>query len=365
MADNLRIGGGRTQFPDTGAAPTAAGDVQRRGADLMFHNGTQAVVIETQNHKDKPYGYAGLDQWGQLKVGTSLQPGQIIDVFINSSANLNPSKLASGPEGYVLAITGGVPTWANPSTLVDKELRSSVASLDGRVEDLEGSTAALDFRLMAEESSLDAVDARVGELEGSTAALDAATLKKADLDGVGELLVGSSNAPYALPPGTEEQVLTMIGGVPGWADTQVVISSHNSMAGLQGGQSEEFFHLTAVEHRRWLNSQVVSSVTSSLNLVEDDACKTYTNENATGGPSSRPITLPDPAPGLVFSFFVENSNGLRIQAPAGATIALGETESVVGGFVESNLRGDHARLRAINADTWMAEAVIGLWSIDA
>lgn len=58
-------------LPDQAGAAASTGRFQRNGADLSWHDGTAARVIEHSGRKDAASGYAGLD------AGSKLNPGQL------------------------------------------------------------------------------------------------------------------------------------------------------------------------------------------------------------------------------------------------------------------------------------------------
>lgn len=60
-----------------------------------------------------------------------------------------------------------------------------------------------------------------------------------------------------------------------------------------------------------------------------------------------------------------NSNGLRITAPTGHTIQLGELTTATGGYVETVRVGSAVHLVCTSSTTWVADEVSGTWRADS
>lgn len=84
-----------------------------------------------------------------------------------------------------------------------------------------------------------------------------------------------------------------------------------------------------------------------------------TNEGATAKVSH---TLPTAAAGGIFSFLVQDSDGIRINAAAGDTIRVRTKVTSVAGFIESVTLGSIVKLVAINATEWFAMEIGGNWT---
>ena len=88
----------------------------------------------------------------------------------------------------------------------------------------------------------------------------------------------------------------------------------------------------------------------------------YTNEGAT---AENYHTLPLAAAGLTFTFYVQDTDGIRITANTGDTIRVAAGVSAAAGFVRSATAGAVVRLTAINATEWVAEYQTDTWTVDA
>lgn len=250
------------------------------------------------------------------------------ELLVGSTAG--PFALPPGPPGYVLTMFGGMPAWAaalGPSAsallsshnlllglqggdafgryhltadewleatqyaglaqnglmtssqairLIDHEDRLDELSLDlsdlsARVSINESSITSLAAADVAFSLDLSDLSARVSVNESSITSLDADTVKRAELNGAGELLVGSTTGPFALPIGTDGWILTVVGGMPAWFPGAVIINSHNSLSGLQGGDLGEYYHLASDE---WVETSLYArdhgrSAVQTVGLVTD------------------------------------------------------------------------------------------------
>jgi hypothetical protein len=74
-------------------------------------------------------------------------------------------------------------------------------------------------------------------------------------------------------------------------------------------------------------------------------------------------TLPTAATGLVFTFYVQDADGLRVTASAGDTIRINTAVSAIAGYAQSTAIGSSVTLCAINATEWVATSTIGTWTL--
>jgi hypothetical protein len=86
----------------------------------------------------------------------------------------------------------------------------------------------------------------------------------------------------------------------------------------------------------------------------------FTNEGAT---ALNYHTLPTAAAGLVFTFYVQDTDGIRVVANTGDTIRIDTAVSAAAGYAESTTVGSSVTLTAINATEWVATSVIGTWAL--
>lgn len=67
--------------------------------------------------------------------------------------------------------------------------------------------------------------------------------------------------------------------------------------------------------------------------------------------------------GYYYNFYVQDADGLQVTAAAGDTIRVGPSVSAAAGNISSTTIGSSIRLHCINATEWVAEAVIGTWTV--
>jgi hypothetical protein len=74
------------------------------------------------------------------------------------------------------------------------------------------------------------------------------------------------------------------------------------------------------------------------------------------------LALPTPVAALEYTFIVEASQDLIIDAGGSVVIGLGEIATSAGGSVSSNSPNSAITLKAISATLWVAISLIGTWS---
>lgn len=93
-------------------------------------------------------------------------------------------------------------------------------------------------------------------------------------------------------------------------------------------------------------------------LTSTESFHVLTNEGTT---AKNYHTLPTAVAGLVFTFVVQDADGLRVTANTADTIRLGSNVTATAGYIESTTIGDVVTVRAINATEWVGVA-IGSWT---
>ena len=106
---------------------------------------------------------------------------------------------------------------------------------------------------------------------------------------------------------------------------------------------------------------------AAMTLTSAQNDKVFTSQGATGDRSTRVINLPaeaDAPAGLEYSFNTYETEGLRIQAPAGAEILLGDDLiSAVGGYIETVTANQWLRLYKLAANVWTCRAYTAGWVV--
>lgn len=109
-----------------------------------------------------------------------------------------------------------------------------------------------------------------------------------------------------------------------------------------------------------LTTVLVSAKTTTTSPTSTDSGTLYTNEGAT---SEVTFNLPTAVAGLAYTFYVQDTDGLKIVANTGDTIRIGGVVSASAGYAESLVVGSSLTLTAINATEWVATSFIGSWSL--
>lgn len=106
-------------------------------------------------------------------------------------------------------------------------------------------------------------------------------------------------------------------------------------------------------------TKVIIEPSGSTKYAKDSGAFT-TNE---GAGSKAFYTLPAAIQGLTFSFYVQDSDGLRITANSGDTIRIYNVVSATGGYADSTTVGSVVTLVAVNATEWVAQYALGTWDV--
>ena len=97
-------------------------------------------------------------------------------------------------------------------------------------------------------------------------------------------------------------------------------------------------------------------------LLAGESRTVLTNEGAT---AENYHTLPTAAAGLTFTFYCQDTDGIRVTAGADDTIRLAGSVSAAAGYVKSVSAGSSITLVAINATEWVATSIVSTWSVDS
>jgi hypothetical protein len=107
---------------------------------------------------------------------------------------------------------------------------------------------------------------------------------------------------------------------------------------------------------------IVTSKTFNYSLTVADSYKDFDNAGAVG---TVVFTLPTGQPSLQYSFTKVANFPLIIDAPAGATIWLGELSSPSGGEIAASGVGSSITLKCRSVNVWTTEAFSGSWTPSA
>lgn len=113
------------------------------------------------------------------------------------------------------------------------------------------------------------------------------------------------------------------------------------------------FRIVGGEMRRTVAQPAGGTLTTS------DSGNTFTNEGAS---ARTDFTLPTAVAELEYSFFVQDSDGIRVIAGSGDTIRVAGSVSAAAGRIDNATIGSSITIRAINATEWVAMATVGTWT---
>ncbi len=105
---------------------------------------------------------------------------------------------------------------------------------------------------------------------------------------------------------------------------------------------------------------VTASSSGPVALNVSDSGNLYTNEGAT---AEVEFNLPSAQVGLEFSFIVQDTDGIQVNANTGDTIRIGASVSAAAGLIETTTIGNAVKLKAINNTEWVAMSNVGTWTV--
>lgn len=107
--------------------------------------------------------------------------------------------------------------------------------------------------------------------------------------------------------------------------------------------------------------KVSAKASTPYTVTEEDGDKVFTNE---GAAARITFNLPTAAANKVFTFVVQDADGIRVQADTGDTIRIAGSVSASAGYAQSTTIGDSLTIVAINATQWVATSMVGSgWSV--
>ena len=109
-----------------------------------------------------------------------------------------------------------------------------------------------------------------------------------------------------------------------------------------------------------LASRYVQAKTADYSVTPAESNSAFTNEGTT---AKHNFTLPTAVANLVYTFVVQDSDGLTVTANTGDTIQDSVTVSASAGNIDSTDVGAAVTLLAINATQWIVTSMTGTWVI--
>lgn len=122
-----------------------------------------------------------------------------------------------------------------------------------------------------------------------------------------------------------------------------------------GGGSSVFSWLGTMLYKVSVSPQA----TTPIAVATTDSAKVFTNEGAT---AKIVFNLPTAVANLMYTFVVEDSDGIDIVANSGDTIRFAGTVTAAAGTITSTTIGSTITLVAINATEWIATSLMGTWA---
>lgn len=176
---------------------------------------------------------------------------------------------------------------------------------------------------------------------------------------------GSGNASFRL---LQAEIQFVSNGVLSWGNQVNSFSGSTSDTGLKR-QAAGVVRATDSGSGvgAFLSTRLVEANTAGSGapnvIVAAESGSIYTNEGVT---AENYHTLPSAAAGYVFTFVVQDTDGIRITASSGDTIRpiAGTAASASGGFIRCATAGAFITLIAINSVEWVSIGSSGVWTID-
>lgn len=108
-----------------------------------------------------------------------------------------------------------------------------------------------------------------------------------------------------------------------------------------------------------ISATVTAQATTPKTLAASESGTIFSNEGATGAIT---FNLPTAVANYVYTFIVQDADGINITAAAADTIRFGGTVTATAGTISSTTIGSTITLVAINATEWVATSLIGSWA---
>jgi hypothetical protein len=114
----------------------------------------------------------------------------------------------------------------------------------------------------------------------------------------------------------------------------------------------------------WLFSTDIEPNVGNKTLPAQESGSSYSNAGATFAIT---FTLPPALPGLTYSFYVMDTDGVRVDPSSTETTnkTIGGSQEAAGKYITSSTVGDYIRLRCTKAGEWQALEVVGTWTAEA
>jgi len=207
--------------------------------DLLYADGTNSLgklTIGSDGYVMRVTSglpYWDSPSWTVLEGGTGISTVTTGDILY-ASASDTLSRLSAASDGYVLTMSGGVPVWSYDSS------PTSHNALTG-IQGGSGTDGYYHFTSYEHTWLQDGYATGYWDvIKGGTGVTSIST---------GDILYGSSsNTISVLSASSDGYYLSLSGGIPSWVELS---TNHNNLNGLQGGTTNEYYHLTSPQYT-WL-----------------------------------------------------------------------------------------------------------------
>ena len=108
-----------------------------------------------------------------------------------------------------------------------------------------------------------------------------------------------------------------------------------------------------------LSKRIITPDPDSRTVAATESGTVFTNE---GAAAMSTFTLPTAVAGYVYTWIVQDTDGITITAGAGDTIRWDTSVTATGGSISSTAIGSSITLVAINATEWVATEIVGTWA---
>lgn len=147
-------------------------------------------------------------------------------------------------------------------------------------------------------------------------------------------------------------------GAVGDNPTSYEVGLTGSSAGVWDATANNASTPGAIRQSRPVEANAAGSGAPNV-LAAIETNTVLTNEGST---ATNYHTLPTAVAGYVFTFCVQDADGLRVTAAAADTIRVIDKVTASAGYIESTTIGSTVTLVAINATEWFATSIKGVWT---
>ena len=212
----------------------------------------------------------------------------------------------------------------------------------------------------------DSGDVTAGHLD---AKVDNATLEvNSTLHVMRVKALGIDNSHIATAAAIAWTKINKTGAVAGDVGAQASDADLSALAGLTGTSVIPERTGAGTWSERSVNASGRDGLAGLRTLVNKSSSDTLTTAQSnvifenTGAGSQVELTLPAASAGLQYTFLVQDTDGIRIRAPASTYIRIGATSSTSAGYVESATQYSCITLVCLNSTNWVATSSVGTWT---